>query len=76
MCRLVDEYAEKYAEKREAKGRTEGLIEGRMEGKLTGRVEGKVETIRNMLSKGITLEEALELTELDRKTYEEFSEVN
>ncbi len=81
MCKIMEEL---WADGRmagiqegEAKGRMEGLREGIAEGALKGRAEGikegKAEAIRKMLSKGMDIDEALALIELDRKTYEEFS---
>lgn len=77
MCKAVEDFAKEQM----AKSRLEGIEEGRLKGKAEGRLEGiaegtirgKIEAIRNMLSRGIELTEALALTGLDRKTYEEFS---
>ena len=42
-------------------------------GEERGRIEGKIETVRNMLKKNMPFETALELTELDRRTYEKYA---
>ncbi len=57
MCSAV----EKYAKEREEKG------------KIKGRIEGKVETVKNMLKKAYSLDEALECAELDKADYEKYA---
>lgn len=60
MCQAVRDYGDE----REARGEAKGIIEGEL--------KGKVETIKNMLNVGLSLEQALKLTELDEKTYSEY----
>lgn len=45
-----------------------------MEQRLEGKIEGNVKTVKNMLKKGMSLETALECTELDKETYEKYAE--
>lgn len=72
MCKLMEDLMEDYAKQQRDESRMKGL----MEGMAVGAIKGKVEIIRNMLSRGIDINEALSLAELDKKTYEEFSKVN
>jgi predicted transposase/invertase (TIGR01784 family) len=58
MCQSVHAYGDE----REEFGRAEGRAEGKL--------QGKIDTVKNMLNDGITLEKALELTALDKDTYE------
>ncbi|WP_026896032.1 hypothetical protein [Clostridiisalibacter paucivorans] len=43
----------------------EGILEGRLEGKKEGKREGKIEVAKKLLKKGLSIEEVLEITELD-----------
>lgn len=58
MCKAVEEYAKKYAEGREEKGE----------------LKGKLKTVKNMLKKDIPLETALECAQIDKATFEKYSE--
>ena len=42
--------------------------------KREGKIEGGVKTVKNMLKKGMSLETALEVTELDRETYDKYAD--
>ncbi len=65
MCNLVQEYAKQ----REVLARAEGKAEGKAEGMAIG----KVEVVRNLLNRGIQLEEAFLIANIDAKTYNEYS---
>ena len=51
-------------------GRVEGREEGRVEGRVEGREEYREEVATNMLKKGRTLEEVVELTDLSQEQVE------
>ena len=51
-------------------GREEGRVEGREEGRVEGREEYREEVVTNMLKKGWTLEEVVELTDLSQEQVE------
>ena len=50
--------------------REEGRVEGREEGRVEGREEYREEVATNMLKKGRTLEEVVELTDLSQEQVE------
>lgn len=62
MCKAVEDYAKEYAKGREEKG------------KIEGKIEGKVETVKNMIKKNIPFETALECAQIDKATFEKYSE--
>ena len=51
-------------------GRVEGRVEGREEGRVEGREEYREEVATNMLKKGRTLEEVVELADLSQEQIE------
>ena len=76
MCEIVERIAKEQRAAGLKEGLLEGEVKGRMEGVMEGIVRGKLEMIRNMLSRGTDLSEALAIAGIDRKTYEEFSKIN
>lgn len=70
MCKAVNDYAKALAEK----SKLEGIIEGERKGKLKGNVEKAVAMVRKMVKDGFDIEKALEYAEIDRQTYEKYSE--
>ncbi len=65
MCNLVQEYAQEYSKHREELAKAEGKAEG--ENKKA------VEVVRNLLNRGIKLEEAFLIANIDAKTYNDYS---
>ncbi len=59
--------AEVYMEK----GKKEGKEEGKKEGKREGKLEGKLEVTKNLLTKGFSVEDIVEVTGLEREQIEE-----
>lgn len=51
---------------------SEGRQEGRQEGRIEGNLEGKIEVAKNLLRRGIGLEEITDMTGLSKKQIEEF----
>lgn len=58
MCKAVNDYAKALAEK----------------SKLEGKIENAVAMVKNMMRDGFDIEKALEYAEIDRQTYEKYSE--
>ena len=44
------------------------IAEGRTEGRIEGRIEGKIEIAKKLLASGMSIEQVMELTELDLET--------
>jgi predicted transposase/invertase (TIGR01784 family) len=47
--------------------RAEGIVEGKIEGKIEGNTEKAIEIAKKCLKKGMSIEEAIELTGLSRE---------
>ncbi|MCM1508228.1 MAG: hypothetical protein NC177_14030 [Ruminococcus flavefaciens] len=50
-----------------------GKAEGAIEGKIQGIIEQSLKVVENLLKKGSTLDEALEIAEIDKETYEKYN---
>ena len=63
---------EDYGEEKRQEGKIEGEIEGEIKGKKEGKIEGKeeksIEIANNMLNKGYSLNEIVEITQLNVNT--------
>ena len=54
MCQAVKDYGDK----RE------------IQGKIEGKIEGKLEIVKKLISRGTPLDDALEIAEIDKETFE------
>ena len=73
MLSLYDSFEENhinYGNRRYEEGRIEGKAEGRIEGKAEGRIEGMIELVTNMVSKGMSVDDALDFIDEDDETKE------
>lgn len=59
----------------EARGRLEGEARGRLEGEARGRLEGeikgKLEVAKKLLAKGMSLDDVIDLTSLDKEVLQD-----
>lgn len=74
MCKAVNDYAKALVEERKPEWILEGKREGKIEGKREGKIENAVAMVTKMVKDGFDIEKALEYAEIDRQTYEKYSE--
>ncbi len=55
-------------------GKREGRLEGKREGRLEGKREGKIEIARNMLQRGMNIEDIVQITGLEKRSIQGLKE--
>ena len=56
-----------------ADGISIGKAEGKAEGKIEGAILNALKVVKNLITKGFSLEEALAIADIDKETYEKYS---